>query len=187
MHDLAPLTALGSTAPRTDTIGPVTIAEAPDWALASVTARLEQDAAAARAQVLGVPAPGVACYASGSDLAAFWIAPDSWMVTAPYRAQPDLASHLRTQLGPCASVTDQSDAWVRFDLSAPPEAAQALLERLCNLDTARMTQGAARRSVIDHLGCFVIRAGRDAWVIHGPRSSAQSLHHTLLAAARSVF
>ncbi|MEL6682896.1 MAG: hypothetical protein AAFQ09_09650, partial [Pseudomonadota bacterium] len=45
MHDLKPITALGGAEPRTDTIGTVTIAENDGVSLASVAARLGQEAA----------------------------------------------------------------------------------------------------------------------------------------------
>ena len=43
MHDLIAITALGGSAARVDQVGPVTLSEQPDWAFASVAARLGQD------------------------------------------------------------------------------------------------------------------------------------------------
>ena len=186
MHDLPPMTALGAQDPCRDTIGPVTITESPDWALASVAARLGQESACQHslAGLLGTPAPGIAGHASGAALSAFWIGPHIWMVEAPYASLPELADQIKTACAHTASVTDQTGAWVRFDLSG--ENLPRLMERLCNLDMETMQAGQARRSVIEHLGCYVIRHA-DAVTIYGPRSSAQSLHHALLTAARSVF
>ncbi|MDD7970723.1 sarcosine oxidase subunit gamma [Roseinatronobacter alkalisoli] len=186
MHDLTPLTALGSGAPQTDTIGPVTISENPDSALVSVAARLGQEAACARvlAAILGVPAPDVAQFVQGATLGAFWTAQHCWMVDGPDDPQAGLSARLKAELGDMASVTDQSVGWVRFDLQG--DGLGVLFERLCNLDMARMPTGSARRSVIEHLGCFVLH--RDGgYTVYGPRSSAQSLHHALVTAARSVF
>jgi len=189
VHDLAPLTALGATAPQCDTIGPVTITENPDRALVSVAARMGQDAACIKAltAILGTSAPDVAQFVQGPALGAFWTAQYCWMVDGPYDLddpQTDLDSRLKAELGDMASVTDQSGAWVRFDVQG--DGLDALFERLCNLDMARMTDGAARRTVIDHLGCFVLRHGR-GMTVYGPRSAAQSLHHALVTAARSAF
>ncbi|MCC5958592.1 MAG: sarcosine oxidase subunit gamma [Rhodobacteraceae bacterium] len=189
MHDLAPLTALGSSAPQRDTIGPVTITENPDRALASVAARLGQDAACTKAlaSVLGTSAPDVAQCVQGPALGAFWMAQHCWIVDGPYDLddpQTDLAARLKAELGDMASVTDQSGAWVRFDVHG--DGLGALFERLCNLDMARMTDGTARRTMIDHLGCFVL-SHRGGNTVYGPRSSAQSLHHALITAARSAF
>ncbi|MBR3369709.1 MAG: sarcosine oxidase subunit gamma [Rhodobacteraceae bacterium] len=186
MHDLAPLTALGSSAPQSDTIGPVTITENPDMALVSVAARLGQDAACttALARILGTSAPDVAQFVQGPTLAAFWSAPHCWMVTGPDDPQSDLSTRLKADLPHMASVTDQSGGWVRFDMQG--DGLGALFERLCNLDMARMAQGGARRTVIDHLGCFVLCHGGGV-TVYGPRSGARSLHDALITAARSVF
>lgn len=189
MHDLAPLTALGSSAPQSDIIGPVTITENPDRALVSVAARLGQEAACTKAlaAILGISTPDVAQCVHGPALGAFWTAPQCWMVDGPYDfddPQTDLDTRLKAELADMASVTDQSGAWVRFDVTG--DGLDALFERLCNLDMARMTDGSARRTVIEHLGCFVLRY-RGGVTIYGPRSSAQSLHHALVTAAHSTF
>lgn len=186
MHDLAPLTALGGTTPVKDSIGPVTISESPDWALASVAGRLAQEQAChtGLGAALGAAAPGIAAHVQGARLSAFWIGPHLWMVEAAYDSHENLATALKASLGDCASVTEQTDAWVRFDITG--EALERLFERLCNLDLAQMPAGSARRTVIEHLGCYVIRRAEGVH-IYGPRSSARSLHHALIGAARATF
>ena len=186
MHDLAPLTALGTSTPVQDSIGPVTLTESPDWALASVAARLGQEAecSAALATALGVAVPGIAEHVQGPDLGAFWTGPHVWIVEAPHHSHEDLAAKLKASLGDWASVTEQSDAWVRLDITG--QGLERLFERLCNLDLAQMPRGSARRSVIEHLGCFIIRRA-DGVHVYGPRSSARSLHHAMIGAARAVF
>lgn len=186
MHDLAPMTALGASDPRNETIGLVTITESPDWALASVAARLGQETACQSAleKLLGGAAPGIAGHVSGTALGAFWIGPHIWMVEAPYATHPDLAAQIKRLCINIGSVTDQTGAWVRFNLTG--QDLPRLMERLCNLDMGKMQAGQARRSVIEHLGCYVIRLDGSI-TIYGPRSSAQSLHHALLTAAKSVF
>ncbi|MDA3887303.1 MAG: hypothetical protein PF443_00595 [Allgaiera sp.] len=42
-----------------------------------------------------------------------------------------------------------------------------------------------RRSVLEYMGCFVIRRS-EGFSVLGPRSSARSLHHALSGAARSI-
>jgi sarcosine oxidase subunit gamma len=50
-----------------------------------------------------------------------------------------------------------------------------------------MRAGDAQRTVIHHLGCYVLkRAAEDHIRILGPRASAGSLHHALLDAAHST-
>ena len=181
---LAPITALGARAPRTDRIGDVMIAENPDVALASVTERRAHDLAATG--LLSVPLPGPGAHATGPEgMGALWIAPGSWMVEAPLRSGDDLAARLKSAVGAAASVTDQTDAWVCFDIDAAD--AGTLFERLCPLDTRIMDTGTGSRSVIDHIGCLIVCRDRNQrFSVFGPRSSAGSLHHALVAAAAAL-
>jgi len=80
-----------------------------------------------------------------------------------------------------ASVTEQTDAWVGFDLTADDLA--ALMQRLCNVDFAIVPDGHATRTVMEHLGVYLIKRGKGAARIYGPRSSAESLLHAVEAAA----
>lgn len=187
MHDLAPLTALGAETARNDTVGALRIDENPDIAIASAALRRgQQDAgSAALAKWLGasLPAPGKAHL--GDPRSALWTGPDQWLLMTPYTAQANLAEELAGALSGMASVTEQSDAWVVFDVSGAGVVDMA--ERLVPAPVRRMQRGDAQRSILHHIGCFVLclDAGRHLRIL-GPRSSAGSLHHALIAAARSV-
>jgi sarcosine oxidase, subunit gamma len=62
-----------------------------------------------------------------------------------------------------------------------------VLERLAPVDSREMETGAATRTVIEHIGCHLIcREAGAAFTVMGARSFAGSLHHALLAAAKSV-
>lgn len=182
----AALTPLGHLKPRIETIGPVTIAEVVTTALASVATRSGRDADVAQiAAAAGVPLPGPGGHAQNAVYAAFWLGPQQWMVEAPHGTHEDIVAILRASFAAAASITEQTDAWVRFDVTAPD--LPAMFERLCGFDLRAAAPGAATRTVIDHLGCYVIlRTGGTVSVL-GPRSSAHSLHHALLTAARSAF
>lgn len=182
---LKPLTALGHEAPQTVTIGACTITERFDLALASVAVRRgrEKDLVKA-AKTAGLPLPGPATFATGTPYSAFWITPEMWMVQAPFASHEDIAAHLKSALGDAASITEQTDAWVRFDITAPELA--PLTERLTNLDLATKPDGFAARTVIDHLGVYLIKASGTDITLYGPRASAQSLLHALEVTARSV-
>lgn len=186
-HDLLPLTAFGVIQARTETIGGVTITERPDIALASVAQRRDTaDALAAAApDLLGAPWPETASSAGTGDLRAFWMAPGQWMVEAPIAPDDDLAAHLKARLDGAASVTEQTDAWVVLDITGP--SVTALFQRLCPLDLDSLPDGAASRTLLHHLGCFVLvrRAGTAVTVL-GPRSAAGSLHHALTTTARAL-
>jgi sarcosine oxidase subunit gamma len=187
VHDLVAITPLGGTEPRVDRVGPVTLSERPDWALASVAARLgrEQDCRAGLKTALGQGVPEVGRLVAGDPLSAFWTGPDQWMVEAPHASHEDLAARLKTALGDAASVTEQTDGWCRFDMEG--DGVVAVLERLCNVDVATQESGTATRTSIEHLGCFLLcRIARRSLSVIGPRSSAASLHHALLTAIRSA-
>lgn len=187
MHDLQPFNALGGRVPQRADIGTVTLREMPNVALASVAARMGHEATceAKLTDLLGTAPPGPGQATLGDPFDALWLGPDQWMICASYDTHEDLAGHLKTTLGASASVTEQSDAWVCLDLIGP--GADAVMERLCNLDIRQMEQGRASRTAIDHLGCLVMRrATIHGLRIMGPRSSAASLFHAIETAMRSA-
>lgn len=186
MHDLQTLTALGGTAARIDAFDHITIAENDGVALASVAARLGQEKGcyAALKDLLGaVPSIGKAVLRDPE--AGFGMGPDQWMLGAPLATHEMLADQLKERFKDTASVTEQTGAWVVFDITGV--AMQDLCERLCNVPIRTMVAGDAQRTMIHQMSCFVIRRNADDHIrILGPRASAQSLHHALIAAAHSV-
>lgn len=179
------MTALGAFAPARHEIGPFRIAERVNVALASLALRNGRDADFARAAGdLAIPLPPPGRWAAGGLFAAFWVAPGMWMIEAPFATHEDIAAHLVPAFAGAASVTEQTDAWVRFDLAAPDLA--PLMERLCNVDFPAAPDGFATRTVIEHTGCYLIRHGAGAVTLYGPRSSARSLLHALETAAAAV-
>lgn len=182
---LKPLTALGHAAPVVERIGPWTLTERADVALASLALRRGREAEVqALAAGSGLPLPGVEAFAQGAVYGAFWITPEMWMVEAPFASHEDVRAHLLAIFGSAASITEQTDAWVRLDLSGPDLV--RVMERLSNFDLALAPEGAARRTVIEHLGCYLIKRSETVLTLYGPRSSAESLRHALITAARSV-
>lgn len=180
-HRLKPLTPLGHATPHTETVGPITITEVTSFALASLAIRRGRNAdvlKAAKAAKIALPPPGHAT----PD--ALWLAPEQWMLQAPIATHEDITAHLKPLFGDAASITEQTDAWVRFDLTGLD--LHRMFELLCNLDTRSMTEGTATRTVIEHLGCYVI-CHAALFTLLGPRSSAKSLHHALITAAKSAY
>lgn len=179
------LTAFGHSEPLVRQIGPFRIAERFDVALASLAVRKGREAeVAAAAQALGLPLPPPARAAGTAEFGAFWVAPGMWFVEAPLASHEDIVAALKPAFGEAASLTEQTDAWVQLDLTAPD--LEPLLERLSNVDLATAPDGFASRTVIEHLGCYLIRRAAGAVTLYGPRSSAQSLLHALETAALSV-
>ncbi|MDQ2066947.1 sarcosine oxidase subunit gamma [Xinfangfangia sp. CPCC 101601] len=179
------LTALGQAAPQTRVIGPYRIEERFDVALASVASRRGREAeVASAAAAAGIPLPGPARFTAGPLYAGFWVAPEMWFVEAPFASHEDIVAVVKPIFGEAASITEQTDAWVRFDVLGTNLA--ALVEKLCNVDFARAADGYATRTVIEHMGCYLIRHTSGALTIYGGRSSAQSLLHALEVTAASL-
>ncbi|MCV6586456.1 MAG: sarcosine oxidase, gamma subunit [Marinibacterium sp.] len=191
MHDLIPLSPLGGAAPQVDMFDGLQIREVTDRALASVAARLGHEAVCQgtlRALIgADLPGPGQSVEGSvqGLSYAAFWTAPETWMIDADHGAHELLAQDLAQALGASASVTEQTDGWCRFDL----EGARVcdLLERLCAVDVRMMGQGGVTRTALHHIGGYLwCQAPGRRFVVLGSRSSARSLHHALVETARSI-
>ncbi len=179
------LTALGHDTAKVVAIGPYQITERFDVALASLAMRRGQDAAfGAAAQKAGVPLPPPSSYAAGKVYSAFWVTPEMWFVEADFASHQDITAHLKPAFGETASITEQTDAWVRFDVAGAD--LEALFERLTNLDLATLLDGFASRTVIEHLGVYLIKHSATQVVLYGPRSSAQGLLHALEVTAKSV-
>lgn len=179
------LTALGNEMAEVVEIGPYRMAERFDVALASVAMRRGQDKAfAAAAKKAKVPLPTPARHETGSPFSAFWVAPDMWFVEADFATHEDIVAALKPAFGEAASITEQTDAWVRFDVTG--ERIAPLVERLTNLDLALQPEGFASRTIIEHLGVYLVKHGANSLTLYGPRSSAQGLLHALEVTAKSV-
>lgn len=185
-NDMIPRTPLGGIEPRVDTHGPVTLTEVTNTSIASFASRLGQESTAqdVLAKFLGTAVPEAGRAVFGDALGAFWTGPDQWMVTAPHTSHEDLAAQLVPLANGSASITEQNDAWCRFDLSG--DGLADVFERLCPFNIRACSGGEATRTSIDHLGCFVVVADPTHIMVMGPRSSAGSLHHALMTAIRSA-
>ncbi|MEP4036706.1 sarcosine oxidase, gamma subunit [Pseudophaeobacter sp.] len=187
MHKLKPITALGADKPQIDQFDGLEIAERPDFALASLAARQGAEAQCAELAKahLGFDLPAAGQGHLADPHSGFWMGADQWMISAPQASHEDLAAALKTAVGDAGSVSEQTDGWCRFDLSG--SGLKAVMERLCNADLASMALGDARRVRLEHLGCFIwcLNPGQAVAVL-GPRSSAASLHHALVGAAKSA-
>ena len=182
---LQQMTALGHAAAKVLDIGPYRIAERFDVALASLATRRGHDGDVAKAaKAANVPLPKPSTAIAGQPFSGFWLAPDMWMIEAHFDSHEDIAAHLKTVFGGAASITEQTDAWVRFDVTGGNLV--SLFERLSNLDLAALPEGHCSRTVIEHLGCYLIKWPTAEVTLYGPRSSAQSLLHALEVAANSV-
>ena len=186
MHDLIATTALGAAAPCVDHHGPISLTEEPGFALASIAARRGAERATVLAirRMIGPTAPKAGHWA-GARIIAFWTSPHQWMLEAPYDSDEFLFERAIKEVKGKASVTEQTGAWCRFDLRGT--GLSAVMERLCPINMATFIAGSATRTSIDHLGCFVLCRAEDHISIHGPRSCAAALHHSLRTAIQAAF
>ena len=182
---LKPLTALGHDEPHVVTIGPYHITERFDVALASLASRRGHEKDVAKiAKIAKLPLALPTESAAGKPFSSFWLSSEQWMVEADFATHENIEAELKALFGDAASITEQTDAWVRFDTSASN--LQPLFERLCNVDLAKAPIGFASRTVIEHIGCYLIKRNATLVTVYGPRSSAQSLLHVIETAAHSL-
>ncbi len=181
---LTPRTAFGQTEPLEISGSAASLTERPDMAIASVAAR-KGAADAVESWIersCGAPCP-VAGYATGPERSAFWSGPDQWFVMQD--GAEALASRIKAELGDAASVTDQSGGWVLFDLTG--ETLAPVLERLCNIDLNTLSAGKAQRTVIEHIGCFVLcETPQRSYRLLCGQSYALSFVHAIETAMNSV-
>lgn len=186
-HGLKAISPLGGHEPRADAFTGLLIREVTDRALASLGARQGQEGAVKSAAegFLGGALPEPASWTANGEFAAWWMGPDLWMVSAPHDSHELLAGELKQAVGEAGSVVEQTDGWCRFDMEGPR--CFDVLERLCNANVRAGKAGDATRTSMEHLGVFLLcQTPGQGYSIIGPRSSAGSLHHALVAAAKSV-
>lgn len=182
MFDLA---AMPATTESLGRIGPYSLNEVADNALVSLAvpqSRLKRAAEHLHDHYgLELPDPEVLYTNSANSQSIFWMARNQWMIERPELQDPNWAATLGSaQIG---YVTEQTGAWVRFDLEGP--SLGRVLQRLANVGAARWVDAVAIRTSIHHLGVFVICRG-SVVSIYGPRSSADSLARAVKFAMHTV-
>ena len=185
MHDLEPTTAFGLAEPTVFETKSCQLTECPDFAFASVAARLNYEDACRSVitDLLGAAPPEPAGWLASDIYSACWIGPDQWMFRAGFPDFEDIAARLKTSFGNTASITEQTDGWVTFELVGEVE---AVLELLCNADFQSFSAGYACRTSIHHTGCFVLIEASGCVCIYAPRASAGSVFHAISQAMTSA-
>lgn len=184
---LAKNTPLGGEWCQSDKIGEVRITEKNDFALASISQRRDQEKAftATTKIVFKTMMPRAGKWMTSGDYMVFWSAPDQWFVEAPESSHEKLASLLKKNYTDSASVTEQSGGWCKFELEG--DSCITLLQRLCMADIEGMLSDMVVRTAIDHVGVIMVCVEpHKRYSVYGPRSYAQSLHHAIMTAARSI-
>lgn len=183
MTDLLPVTALGDSAPRSETFGPLRLSENAGLALASLALRKGQVAPAP----FGLTLPDVAQAVTSGAIGAFWTGRGQWMIEGEGKAESDFAAALKAQAPGC-SVTEQTDGFVAFEIVSEAGAAplEALMSKLVNIDPKTLGSGCCTRTGLEHMTVFLIRRSETRLAVIGMRSLAGSLWHALSQAARRL-
>lgn len=161
-------------------LGENRIVERSDLALVSVATPLGGDETLAKTLKskwkLDVPEPRMT--AAAGDMRAIRTAPDQMMLVFPHPT-PDAERTAQDKLGGAGYTTDQTDVWVVLEVSGPDTA--KALERLCLLDLHpdAFPEGAAARTVMEHMGAMIVRLGADRYWLMSASSSAGSFLHAV--------
>lgn len=139
---------------------------------------------------LGVAPPNGPRCARGGDVAIAGIGPDAW-IAVHENAGNSFARSLQPQIAKCASVVDQSDAYVIFRLAGP--GARATLTRLVPIDVhpRSLQAGDVAQTLCGYVSVTLWRLedgaqGDPAFEIWGGRSFAAGLHEAIRHSATGL-
>lgn len=126
----------------------------------------------------GLPMPKPTRSAEKDGFRLVQTAPDQMLLIFS-DASPDPEPAIQAKLSGTAYTTNQTDAWVRLDLSG--QNAVRALERLCPLDLhdSVFPVGAAARTVMEHMGAILVRTAPDSFLLLSASSSGASFMHAL--------
>lgn len=174
MLKLSAKSPLGSLAPYVFETQGFRVEECLNVALVSVTRRKDTGD-------VGLAMPAVARVGREGDLTVFWTAPDQCFVEADEAQYPDLAGELASRLTG-ASITEQTGAWVKLGLAGGDVI--AVLQKLVMLDVDRFEDGQVSRTLVEHLGIYVLKQ-QGRFFLYAPSSTARHLTHALETAAQA--
>jgi sarcosine oxidase subunit gamma len=127
----------------------------------------------------GLTLPSAGCCATHADYTAFWMTPDQWMITAENLGETDFAAAVQNEV-PDARLTEQTDAWVAFEITAATDAQiNAVLNRVANLPLSDLGPGKAVRTGFDHMSIFLVRHDESHVTLIAMRTLAATVWHAL--------
>ena len=99
---------------------------------------------------------------------------------------PDAEPFVQSRLNGAGYTTDQTDVWVALSVSGPDTL--AALERICplDLDLGVFPVDASARTIMEHMGAFILRLGETEFLLLSPSSSAASFLHAVELSFRYV-
>jgi len=168
-------------------LGDVAVEEVTDISIVSIAAPLGGGDVLANtvkaAWGCALPAPRGTFASSDGTITLIFSTPDQYLAIMPGvdgLAVTDVAA----KLGNAGYYTEQTDNWVGLRVSGAK--AISALERICPLDLAMMQTGGAERTVMEHLGVFIMREAEDRFLLLSGSSSAKSFLHAVELSMRNV-
>ena len=143
-------------------------------------AGLAGDVAGAAMDAFALELPQTPRFARAPGMRAIWAGPQRWLVVA----ESDVEAALTDRLGPGATVTDQTDARVVFQLSGPR--ARDTLAKGCGLDLhpSVFAPGHVAWALVAHVACALWQEDEaPTYAVAVPRSYAGSVAAWLVASA----
>ena len=166
-------------------LGENRIVERADLALISVATPLGGSVTEALSAAWNLPMPEPTRSTAAGDMRAVQTGADQMLLVFPF-ADQGAEAHVQNALSGAGYTTEQTGAWVVLEVSGPQT--MAALARLCplDLDASVFPEGAAARTVMEHMGAVIIRLGTDRFWLLSASSSAASFLHAVELSYRNV-
>ncbi len=168
-------------------LGDVAVAEVTDISIVSIATPLGGgDALASAVQAAwgcALPAPRGTTSSPDGSVTLIFSTPDQTLAILP-GVEGLAVSGIAAELGNVGYYTEQTDNWVGLRVFGTK--AISALERICPLDTALMPVGGAERTVMEHLGVFIMREAEERFLLLSGSSSAKSFLHAVELSMRNV-
>ncbi len=168
-------------------LGDVAVSEATDISIVSIATPLGGgDALASAVQAAwgcALPAPRGTTTTSDGSITLMFSTPDQTLAILP-GVEGLAVNDIAAKLGDAGYYTEQTDNWVGLRVSGAKVI--SAIERICPLDMALMPVGGAERTVMEHLGVFIMREAEDRFLLLSGSSSAKSFLHAVELSMRNV-
>ena len=156
------------------------IVERDDLAVVSIATPLGADAEVAKALKSGwkLDYPEPTMSSTDGTVRAIRSGADQMLLLFPH-STPDANQTVQSKINGAGYTTDQTDSWVVLEISGPDT--MDALARLCPLDLDEnvFPEGSSGRTVMEHMGAFVIRLGPKNFLLMSASSSAGSFLHAV--------
>lgn len=165
----------------------VAVAEVTDIAIVSIATPMgggeALGTAVQAAWGCALPSPRGTTSSGDGSVTLIFSTPDQTLALLP-SVEGLAVTDVAAKLGDTGYYTEQTDNWVGLRVSGAK--AITALERICPLDMALMPVGGAERTVMEHLGVFIMREAEDRFLLLSGSSSAKSFLHAVELSMRNV-